>query len=124
MNMSVGEMFIEAGRFLLAHPKIAERVSDQTVNISTWDKERFLELAREFGACEKTDDGTHYILRKSFGGLVFDLYIVRSQICERVQIGEKEVPEQIIPAKAEEFIPAHTEPIYEWKCPESVLSRT
>jgi hypothetical protein len=52
-----------------------------------------------------------------------DLYSSKKDICRRIQVGEKEIPEQIIPAKPEEIIPAHTEPIYEWRCPESILEK-
>lgn len=37
-------------------------------------------------------------------------------ICERVEVGEREVPEQIIPASKKRVIPARTEKLYEYKC--------
>ncbi len=42
-------------------------------------------------------------------------------VCQKVLVGCRVVPEQVIPAKPaspEEIIPEHTEDIVEWRCPE------
>ncbi len=64
---------------------------------------------------KKTEFGNYIGFSKMFGGVGWTIAISRSVICERIQVGEREVPAE--PAK-----PARTEPIYEWKCPESLLS--
>ena len=40
-------------------------------------------------------------------------------VCERVKVGERPVPETVVPARpaeAERLIPAHTEEVWEWQC--------
>lgn len=40
----------------------------------------------------------------------------KSDCCERVVVGVKEVPEQVYPATKKYVVPAHTEEIVEWRC--------
>ena len=133
-DMTIVEGFIALAKFLRDRPELAERVANgsPTINISAYEgAAKLTSLTKEFGACEKTQDELFYILRKRFGPITVDLYSSKKDICRRIQVGEKEIPEQIIPAKPEEIIPAkpeeiipaHTEPIYEWRCPESILEK-
>ena len=121
MDENVGKYYIELGQWLLEHPGFDPGTT--TINMFAWGDE-FKRLAKSFGACEKVIRDDYYILRKRFGPIIFDLFSTRTSVCERVQVGEKEIPEQVIPARSEEIVPAHKEPIYEWKCPESILADT
>jgi hypothetical protein len=70
-------------------------------------KEDLAKFARGFGEC-----------KKDFGGIKLRAVAWRKNVCERVVVGTREVPEEIIPAR---LVPAHMEDIVEWKCPESLL---
>jgi hypothetical protein len=96
--------------------------SNVIVNLFAWTKESFTEKAKIFGAAKKASDENYLMLQKRFSSTVgVDLNGHHSEICERVQVGEREIPEVIVPAQNEQIIPARVEPIYEWKCPDSVL---
>jgi hypothetical protein len=78
--------------------------------------------AKAMGTVEKEADDSFFMLRKNFGSIQLEVNWWREQVCERVKVGEKVIPEQILPAKSEEIIPEHVENVYEWKCPESILT--
>ncbi len=106
--------------FVEVHPKIS--IPDTTnIDIYQWieGKEFLTEIARIFGTCKKDYGTTYSTVKKDFGGIFLSATTYKEQVCERVVIGKKIVPEIIIPAS---LIPEHEEEIVEWKCPESLLA--
>ena len=81
-------------------------------------KEEMARLARALGSCEKELDEKFLRLRHKFGKITFEAIANRFQICERVVVGKKIVPEVVIP---ERRIPASEVEIIEWHCPDSLL---
>ena len=82
-----------------------------------WDynaesKSEFVELRRASGFHKKLNRSDWIAFEKRFGsyGIVF-INIDKQQTCERVRVGER-----IVAAT-----PEHVEPLYEWRCPESLL---
>jgi hypothetical protein len=121
-NKAFASALRDLADFYQVHPEFPQPTFSTTLNVWARNKERFAELARQLGSCEKrssTSTSTFY-LRKSFGaGVQLDLNIEHNLVCERVQTGTRRVeaqPEKITPA-----IEAHDEPIYKWICPESIL---
>lgn len=56
---------------------------------------------------------------RKFGGAKFIVHASRHTVCEKVEVGVRVVPatpERVIAAQ-----PEHIEPVYEYKCPESLL---
>lgn len=69
---------------------------------------------RKLGKCDKVFTDTEIGFKHEFSGdVVVKTTIARNQVCERVQTGTRRV--------AEYTAPAHDEPIYEYKCPETLL---
>jgi hypothetical protein len=59
------------------------------------------------GAWDKSFNGSLVDYDKSIGSCVkLSMSVMRSEVCTRVQTGVKHV----------EAVPAHDEPVYEWKC--------
>lgn len=82
-------------------------------------KEAFSEFLRQIGSFRKIYQDIYFSARKSFsddGRIRIDFFTSRDMVCERVVVGTKEVPEQ--------YTPAHTEEIVEWKCSESLLEHS
>lgn len=77
--------------------------------------------ARQLGTADKYIDETWYELRRAFGSIMLTVNAYRNEVCEKVLVGTKDIPEQYIPAKPAETIPAHEESVYEWQCPDSLL---
>lgn len=105
--------------WLEAHPEvpIPDELGSESLGLSIyqWDsKEQAQTMARAMGTFEKQFDGDYLRLIKKFGsGVKVRAIFSRSQVCERVVTGTREIPEQVIPARTEE--------ISEWKC-SSILS--
>lgn len=75
--------------------------------------EEFQRCARALGTFAKTADDNYFNCTREFdNGARIQVFIARSAVCERVQVGVKHFPEEVIPAKV---IPAREEPIYEWR---------
>jgi len=105
-----------------SHPELQIPGLDR-VDIFPHDDGESLPLyAKAMGTVEKEADDSFFMLRKNFGSIQLEVNWWREQVCERVKVGEKVIPEQIFPAKSEEIIPEHVENVYEWKCPESILT--
>ncbi len=68
-----------------------------------------------FGAGKKVD-GTPFILFYPEKLPSIIVAIDKTKICKCIKVGERDVAEQVIPAKAEVVIPAHKEEVYEWEC--------
>src|SRR5207249_1104216 len=81
-----------------------------------WEKS--LTTARERGLqmspCEKKYIGDSYFeLLRQFGPHTVRCVWDRDDVCERVQVGTKHVPEYVVKA--------HDEPVYEWNCSKPIL---
>ena len=113
--------------FLEERPELIGRVGMSHLVFAP-SPERFAELVRELGEGEKSaSDGSYRVVRR-FGRHEIDVYT--TSVCTRVQTGETEELVEVVeaPADAEivETVTRHvvrrTVPVYEWQCPESVLS--
>lgn len=83
-----------------------------------YSKEDIAVWARAMGSFNKNFDGNYFELVKKFSENVsMEVNIGRDNICERVVIGTKIVPETYIPSK---FVAEHEEEIVEWRCPEDL----
>lgn len=70
-------------------------------------------LARAMAPCKKDVASGFFSLTREFGSVELSVNFEREQVCERIVIGSKEVPEKIIEG--------YTEDVVEWKCPDGVL---
>ncbi len=70
-------------------------------------------LARAMAPCKKEVGKGYFSLTRDFGSVELSINFDREQVCERIVVGSKEVPEQTIKA--------HTEDLVEWKCPDGIL---
>jgi hypothetical protein len=64
------------------------------------------------------DDSFELIAKRE--GFSVKGYFQRDAVCTRVQVGVKQEPEHVLPARPaeeERIIPAQEVPIYEWRCP-------
>ena len=76
-------------------------------------KEMVTKIARVFGSCEKSYNGSLFELYKDFDGVKISFIFGRDSVCEKRVVGTKEVPSC--------YIPSHIEEIVEWDC-KSILS--
>lgn len=80
-------------------------------------KEEAAQVAKVLGSSKKEYSDYSFTLVKEFSPYVkMRVVFSRGNICQRVVIGQKEIPEQIIPARPSEVIPAHKEDILAWDC--------
>jgi hypothetical protein len=103
-----------AADFFELHPELIKTWSCYTILVPLNSKEELQEAARVMGGFKKTFSDSHVGLLKRFSKtLSMEAYVLRDRICERVVVGQKEVPAQAaIPAS-----PAHMEDVVEWRCP-------
>ena len=113
--------------FLEERPELIGRVGMSHI-VYAPSPERFAQLVRELGEGEKSaSDGRLRVMRQ-FG--CHNLRVVTDTVCTKVQTGEAEALVEVdeAPEDAEivETVTRHvvrrTVPVYEWQCPESVLS--
>ena len=76
--------------------------------------------AKAFGKADKIYGEDHFELVKTFpSGIVLRFWTSRENVCEKVVVGTKLVPEvhlPAVPAKDAYTIPAKTEEVVEWRC--------
>ncbi len=92
--------------WIVAHPEI-EVPHTREIALGFWDedaREKIAEVAKAIGSCEKTYTDKTFKLYKDFGGITYNFYAYRAQVCERVVVG------------------THPEEIIEWRLPESLLA--
>jgi hypothetical protein len=106
--------FRAAADFFELHPELIKG-SNYSILVPLNSKEELQAAARVMGGFKKKFDDYYVNLTKKFSKtLSMEAYIPRNQVCERVVVGQKEVPAQAaIPARE-----AHMEDIVEWRCPE------
>jgi hypothetical protein len=84
-------------------------------------KEWIATIASSIGApkYDKSSDESNYLMSGDAGDYIAQICVSHYAVCRKVKVGEK-----IVPASAKIIVPAqeqHTEPIYEWECPTSIL---
>lgn len=90
-----------------AHPEFEAPYGDFSVcNLN--GKDTAAALVRALGGCEKEYSENMFFIKKSFAGLKISFAFYRNDVCERVVVGEEDVPEKIIPAQKREIV--------EWRC--------
>ncbi|MDA8312850.1 MAG: hypothetical protein M0Z46_20005 [Actinomycetota bacterium] len=112
--------------FLEAHPALIDGLGHHTFAYAH-SPEEFADFVREIGEGEKSGKGGTLRVERAFGR--HSVSVFTDTVCTRVQTGETEelVEVDTPPADAEivETVTRHvvrqTVPVYEWKCPESVL---
>jgi len=90
------------------------------------NKQDAVKVIKALGHCKKEYDKAFqgsFELVKKIGSIEFRAVFSRESICERRVVGKKEVPARLIPARKEEYIPAHEEEVYEWHCFEPILGQ-
>lgn len=106
--------------FYEAHPDIPSPTHD---NFNVYvEKDELPRIAKEIGSCKKNVDDTYFELVKDFGTMTISFFVYRNQVCEKVVVGKKIIPEYVIPASEERVIPEHEEDVVEWRCPDSLLT--
>lgn len=83
-------------------------------------KEDARAIIKALGSCVKFYDDVYFrIVKEISPGFSLRFVLMRDNVCEKVQVGTKVVPEHVIPpepAREEKFVPRREEPIYEWRC--------
>jgi hypothetical protein len=97
-----------------------------TLQIFAWDsKEEAAQMARAMGSFEKSFDANWFRITKSFGSLKLQGLFTRSNVCERIVVGTKEVETEEADPVAVAAIPKvkvrKTVEIVEWVCSDSLL---
>lgn len=84
--------------------------------------EQMIAIGKAYGGrWDKETTDSNFELRREFANdLRMYLMLARTEVCTRVVVGTKEVPEKVIEAQEARVIPAHTEEIVEWHCPPSL----
>lgn len=112
--------------FLEDNQEFPLTIGGLTLYLFALSKEDFAKQARLIGSAEKQDNGMYLTMHKNFSPTVkLDLSCDRDKICERVQVGERVLPaepERIIPETILPAKPETREPIWEWRCPDSLLA--
>jgi len=85
--------------------------------VFVYNANEFKRLARIAGSGRKVQNSGYLGLERSFGPIEWKLNVAQERVCERVQTGTKDIPAK----PAEPAKPSRTEPVYEWRCPESIL---
>lgn len=69
-------------------------------------------ITKAMSPARKVSEGNYFSLERTFGRHILSVTFPREEVCERIEVGEK-----IVAA-----VPQHVEKVYEWKCPDSILS--
>lgn len=91
-------------------------VAIPTIDVFARNLEELIAVRKALGGlCTKHALPSWFFLRRDFDGTKVEINVARTVACKRVKVGEHVVP-------AQEAVPEHTEDIYEWQCPDSVLA--
>lgn len=109
----------ELADFLEAHPAILNPVSTFMMNQFVYGddaKTRIRMMVRGTGKWEKTPKGDFFCLSRPFGPHTVDINTSREEVCEKVQVGTREV--EVQDPEILKTVPMVTvnEPVYEWEC--------
>jgi hypothetical protein len=102
--------------FLEDRPDLIPEWDDKVFYLPADSAEHLASLIRLVGSGEKFSDAGSVGIKRSFGPHTLMVYAQHGTVgCERIQVGEREVP-------ARPAIKATKEPVYEWRCPPSLLT--
>ena len=83
-------------------------------------------IIKALGSCKKKYDDVYFHISKEISpGFTLRFVLTRDNVCEKVQVGTKSVPEHVIPAepaREEKVVLAREEPIWEYRCPSILAS--
>lgn len=79
-------------------------------------------IAKGLRTFDKNYSDSLLTVSRKFGPVNARFVASRSSVCKRVVVGIEEIPEQVIPAKEAQVIPAHTVEKVEWDCTPSLLA--
>jgi hypothetical protein len=87
-------------------------------NFAMHSKEDAATVIRSLGKCVKQyNDHALYIMKEMAPGVSIRFVFNRQQVCERVVVGQKVTPAQVLPPRlTETIIPEKVEDIVEWRC--------
>lgn len=107
--------------FVETRPNLAEELRYTLDHLNAFcSKETWPVVLRELGSFSKSGSDSFLRANVTFGDFVgVTALIEKTETCERVQVGEREVEREVYPDDVEPTIIRDTEPIYEWKCPPS-----
>lgn len=104
--------------FLEFHPEI--KLPQAQLNCyAIFNKDEAAAVLHAFGNAKKEYDDSIFLLSKDFGAVNLRYVGQRKAVCEKVVVGIKFVPERTEPAieaQPERVVPAHEEPVMEWRC--------
>lgn len=102
------------------HPEYqGEAYGHATVHLNA---EQLADFARAVGNAEKESNDYSFSLRRKFDERVsLRSWTIRDAVCEQVQVGERTVTRHVLPEGVELVEVTETEPVYEWRCPDSIL---
>ena len=107
--------------FVESHPEIP--IPEATINCYGMNDKKCAEkVARALsngGRCDKIFGPTFMRLERVFGAVKIQYIGLRENVCERVRVGTRVVPERYVPpqpATEGQVIPEHEEAVYEWRC--------
>lgn len=113
----------ELADFVEAHPEI-DAASTFTLNLWMHEKSDLADWMKRLGG--KWDKYTgldaYFIMRRMFGPHRIELNANREAVCERTQVGTKTVEKPDPELLAAVPLVTVEEPVYEWKCPDSLLA--
>lgn len=112
--------------WLDAHPAVTDRLVGVFPHITLYSaaEGEWPALLAELGTFDKGESysGDHLEAIKHFGGSVHLHVQVRKECtCERVQVGERSVERPVLPDGGLTYETV-TEPVYEYRCPESWIA--
>ena len=113
-----------AADYFEAHPELA-KPADRPLEFSYYgwlngylvdSPEGLAEFVRLVGGkIEKSGNDHHVVLTSYREGFALRAVATRESVCDRVQVGARYTPAQVIPDLDGLRVPPHTEPIYEWR---------
>jgi hypothetical protein len=113
----------EIADFAEQRPELFENGTyGERFNLFAYSPEEMTRKTVMLGTSKKSAVGGYYCMTRSFGPHKVELNIQRDKFCERVQTGTR-IVEKPDPKKLEKVPTVKVEePVYEWICPDSVLS--
>lgn len=116
----------QVAEFIEAHPEIP--LPSATLTCYSLHSKNIAALTAralaQSGRCNKSYEESLLRLKGKFGAIELEYLGMRSNVCERIKVGERLVPERYVPpqpATEGQTIPEHKEAVYEWSC-DSILA--
>lgn len=118
----------ELADFIEERPELFDRqgLAFGTAYVFTYTADEFAECVRLLGKGQKEANDAYFNVTRRFGPIELQVTANRSAVCEKVQTGTKVVKArdpQLVHEAIKDIPQVETEePVYEWKCPPSILS--